>query len=368
MNNVGTERENNAEEKQNPSATMPPKPPQEQAFVQPPRYPQPPLYPVPPVQQPKGRRVGTVTMACALIAVGVLLIVGTFNQSISFLLMAKLAPIILIVLGIEILFRYFVSKGEKLHYDFLSGFVCFVLIIGSLGMAAIPEVWNNWGPHREILEETLRSEANQICVKALQDEKNVTSMDLSVYLRRSDLPEEMTLKDLRPADGAQIDLKLSNDFTSEEEFVQSVQPILQKLVGTGIPFDYIQLEAPPVEQRYGYILSLDDGLGYNLSNEQLLSNVSTYYVGEEDDFEDYGDIETFAESYMEEFHRFVELYAATMPDAYPARCRAFANHYAEQFAAFMRGEEVVFPSEGNVAEIAPELSQEDETAESTSVE
>lgn len=100
-----------------------------------------------PVQQRhQGRRVGTVTMACALIAVGVLLIIGSFNQSISFLMMARLAPIILIVLGIEILFRYFVSKGEKLRYDFLSGFVCFILIIGSLGMAAIPEVWNQLGP------------------------------------------------------------------------------------------------------------------------------------------------------------------------------------------------------------------------------
>lgn len=69
-------------------------------------------------QRPQGHRVGTVTMACALIAVGVLLIIGSFNQSISFLMMARLAPIILIVLGIEILFRYFVSKGENFDMIF----------------------------------------------------------------------------------------------------------------------------------------------------------------------------------------------------------------------------------------------------------
>ena len=206
----------------------------------PPRYPQPPQYAIPPVQQRyQGRRVGTVTMACALIAVGVLLIIGSFNQSISFLMMARLAPIILIVLGIEILFRYFVSKGEKLRYDFLSGFVCFILIMGSLGMAAIPEVWNNWGPHREILEETLRAEANQICAKALKDEKSVSSMKLSVQLHHSDLPEEMTLEDLRAADFVRADLIILNSFQNEEDFVKAAQPILKKMADTGIPFDYI---------------------------------------------------------------------------------------------------------------------------------
>lgn len=345
MNNLGPETDIQTEENREKPSETASIPKETKAYSSmPPRYPQPPQYAIPPVQQRhQGRRVGTVTMACALIAVGVLLIIGSFNQSISFLMMARLAPIILIVLGIEILVRYFVSKGEKLRYDFLSGFVCFVLIMGSLGMAAIPEVWNNWGPHREILEETLRAEANQICAKALKDEKSVSSMNLSVQLHHSDLPEEMTLEDLRAADFVRADLIILNSFQNEEDFVKAAQPILKKMADTGIPFDYINITTPSVEMRYGYSLYLEDSLGYDLTVEQLLDNISVYYDDSTEYDEDYEEMEAFAENYLEEFHIFVEQYAEAMPEAYPARCRAFASHFQEQFDAFLNGEEVVFP-------------------------
>ncbi len=310
---------------------------------------QPMWYPVPPAPQPKGRRVGTVTMACSLIAVGVLLVIGTFNQSISFLLLTRLAPIILIVLGIEILFRYFVSKGEKLRYDFLSGFICFLLIVGSLGMAAIPEIWNNWGPHRHILEESLRAQANQICSQALKEEQKVTGMSIEVYLQRSDLPETMTVSDIRPADYIEADLKMANTFASEEEFAQAAQPVLAKLAGTGIPFDQIYLQTPSVEQRYGYSLYLDDGLGFNLSLEQLMDNISVHYNSEEDAPEEYEQVQKFAETYFAEFAAFLQQYAQAVPAEYPARCRAFASHFAEQFDQFVNGESVVFPQEASPA-------------------
>ncbi len=84
------------------------------------------------------------------------------------------------------------------------------------------------GPHREILQETLRAEANQVCARALKDETSVSSMDISIQLHHSDLPEEMTLEDLRAADFVRADLKILNSFTNEEEFVKAAQPILKK--------------------------------------------------------------------------------------------------------------------------------------------
>lgn len=332
--------------------------------AQPPRYPQ-PQYSAQPVQKrPQGRRVGTITMACSLIAVGVLLLIGTFNQSISFLLMAKLAPIILIVLGIEILFRYYMSKGEKLRYDFLSGFVCFLLIVGSLGMAVIPELWNNWGPHREILQESLCAEANQICAKALKDETSVSSMDLSIRLNHSDLPEEMTIKDLRAADFVQADLRILNSFSSKEEFIEAARPILKKMADTGIPFDYICIMTPSVEKRYGYSLYLENSLGYDLTAEQLMDNISVYYDNSEDPDADYEEVEAFAENYMEEFHGFVERYASAMPEEYPARCNAFASHFHDQFEAFLNGEEVIFPQSSESDDI-PQTSYDSNVAYET---
>lgn len=372
MNNFEPEMENNTEQnKQTAADSMAQEQPAPQAGPQmPPRYPQPPVvYPVQP-PQPKGRRVGTITMACALIAVGVLLLIGTFNQSVSVLLLAKLAPIILIVLGIEILLRYFLSKGEKLRYDFLSGFICFILIIGSLGMAVIPELWYNWGPHRSMLEEDLQVQAKQVCAKALKDETNVTSMNIYFDLRHVDLPETMSIDDLRPADYVRAELRMSNSFTSIEEFAKAAQSVLKKIAATGIPFDYINLMTPSVEQLYGYSLYLDDGLGFDLSIEQLLDNISIQYDGYDDGYP-YGleDVAGFAETYMDRFHSFVEEFAEAMPQEYPARCRAFASHYQEQYDAFLNGEEVIFPEDEYATPdvpVLPEDSSEVEPAEDTS--
>ncbi len=372
MNNFEPEMENNTEQnKQTAADSMAQKQPAPQAGPQmPPRYPQPPVvYPVQP-PQPKGRRVGTITMACALIAVGVLLLIGTFNQSVSVLLLAKLAPIILIVLGIEILLRYFLSKGEKLRYDFLSGFICFILIIGSLGMAVIPELWYNWGPHRSMLEEDLQVQAKQVCAKALKDETNVTSMNIYFDLRHVDLPEAMSIDDLRPADYVRAELRMSNSFTSIEEFAKAAQSVLKKIAATGIPFDYINLMTPSVEQLYGYSLYLDDGMGFDLSIEQLLDNISIQYDGYDDGYP-YGleDVAGFAETYMDRFHSFVEEFAEAMPQEYPARCRAFASHYQEQYDAFLNGEEVIFPEDEYATPdvpVLPEDSSEVEPAEDTS--
>ena len=210
-------------------------------------------------------------------------------------------------------------------------------------MAAIPEIWHNWGPHREILQETLRAEANQVCARALKDETSVSSMDISIQLHHSDLPKEMTLEDLRAADFVRADLKILNSFTNEEEFVKAAQPILKKMADTGIPFDYISLMTPSVEMRYVYSLDVEDSLGYDLTVEQLLDNVSVYYNGNVEENADYEEMEAFAENYLEQFHTFVEQYAEAMPEEYPARCRAFASHFQEQFNAFLSGEEVVFP-------------------------
>ena len=138
--------------------------------------------------------------------------------------------------------------------------------------------------------------------------------------------------------------------------------ILKKMADTGIPFDYISLMTPSVEMRYGYSLDVEDSLGYDLTVEQLLDNVSVYYNGNVEENADYEEMEAFAENYLEQFHTFVEQYAEAMPEEYPARCRAFASHFQEQFNAFLSGEEVVFP-QSDTPDVIPEAPDAPEAPE-----
>ena len=89
----------------------------------------------PPVKE---RRVGRLTLGVTLIATGVVLLLTMFVPGFSLFTVAKFAPVILILIGVEILVNVCVARGVRLRYDFLSMFVCFLLICGSLCVSAVP--------------------------------------------------------------------------------------------------------------------------------------------------------------------------------------------------------------------------------------
>ena len=67
--------------------------------------------------QAPARRIGTATMGFTLVLVGILLIIFLFKPFDIFQLM-KFSPILLILLGVEMLWQYFSSHGQNLKYDF----------------------------------------------------------------------------------------------------------------------------------------------------------------------------------------------------------------------------------------------------------
>ncbi|WP_019155478.1 LiaF transmembrane domain-containing protein [Robertmurraya massiliosenegalensis] len=79
-------------------------------------------------------RVGTISMGASLLFLGVFLLLSQFLDLSLMSILISWWPVILIVLGIEILLYLFVSRNEKpfLKYDFLSIF--FVGIIGTVGI------------------------------------------------------------------------------------------------------------------------------------------------------------------------------------------------------------------------------------------
>lgn len=79
-------------------------------------------------------RVGTISMGASLLFLGLFLLITQFTDVSLTHIMISWWPIILVVLGIEILLYLFMTKKEKpvLKYDFLSIF--FVGIIGMVGI------------------------------------------------------------------------------------------------------------------------------------------------------------------------------------------------------------------------------------------
>ena len=93
-----------------------------------------PEYPIHPPEKPQRvRRVGSFTMGIALIACGILVLLFLLFHNIEMVTTAaKWSPVLLILLGVEILLSNFLFRKDRLKYDFLSGFFCLCIVGGSL--------------------------------------------------------------------------------------------------------------------------------------------------------------------------------------------------------------------------------------------
>lgn len=74
-------------------------------------------------------RVGTLTLGVMLIVYGALFLVKIFVPAISFKLLFSLWPVILIMLGLEVIGYNFFNKEDKIKYD-IASFFLIVLMSG----------------------------------------------------------------------------------------------------------------------------------------------------------------------------------------------------------------------------------------------
>lgn len=87
------------------------------------------------IEKKRVRRVGTVTMGFSLIIVGLAMSYSLFFPQTDFLFLAKFSPLILVGIGLEVLAASFCNKSGQFQYDWFSGFICFLLIVFSIGIA-----------------------------------------------------------------------------------------------------------------------------------------------------------------------------------------------------------------------------------------
>lgn len=215
------------------------------------------------------RRVGTFTMGLSLIVVGIAIIISLFSSTFSILTVAKFSPMILIFIGVEILIENFINKSGKIKYDFLSGFICFILICGSLATACIPLAIKYFGPERDHLVYKLSQEVYDECYTVLKNEK-ISEMNANVYIDEYAYDENMTIEDLSTVDAINLDIKLSENYMSPAIFSQKCKDILNKLNATGLSFHYINIQYEDFDSNNeGYQLDINGDFKFNMAAEEL---------------------------------------------------------------------------------------------------
>ncbi|MBU3202187.1 hypothetical protein LL037_15010 [Clostridium estertheticum] len=99
----------------------------------------------------KGRRVGTFTTGIVLVMFGVMFLLRLIYPGINYLRLASLWPVILVLLGVEIIVGYLINKDEIMKYDFAAIILIIILAVFSMGMGCMEYVITHIQQLRTIL-------------------------------------------------------------------------------------------------------------------------------------------------------------------------------------------------------------------------
>lgn len=90
----------------------------------------------------KIKRVGTLTFGASLISLGILIFISQISDIYTLDLALKLWPLVLILLGVEILWYRFMTKDDDvvIKYDILSIFLVFTILFTNLALYAMLEI------------------------------------------------------------------------------------------------------------------------------------------------------------------------------------------------------------------------------------
>lgn len=224
-----------------------------------------------PLQKPQRvRRVGSFTMGVALIACGVLVLLFLLFHNMEMLFTAaKWSPVLLILLGVEVLVSNFLFRKDKLKYDFLSGFFCLCVIGSSLLLSAGSVVYE-YGEGRYEAEASISQQISDQCYEQLQGTQEISSLSVHVSLNGGsrDLPQ--TYQNLRAYDDVHIDVRLVGQDADAQAFAQRCKAISDRLDTGNLSLVSVSFYAGNLDNGQAeYDLTIHDRFQKELSAEQL---------------------------------------------------------------------------------------------------
>lgn len=224
------------------------------------------------------RRVGTITMGISLIIAGVLALYAMFHPSFDIWSVLKYIPVVFIFLGLELLTNYFIHTGERLQYDVVSTVLCFFLIFAVIGIAAIPQFQEYFGPQRYQLEQRLGAEAYDESYSALSQNKDIVSLHTSVHLYGEENNASLTTSSLGP--GAVVDYQfvLKAGYANKAAFAAACADILQTIQPPGEAQFNVSFESE--DKAATYHLEIGDQFSKNLDAASLEQLVRAEHIDE----------------------------------------------------------------------------------------
>ena len=218
--------------------------------------------PKPPV---KVRRVGTFSLGLMLVAIGAIQLAQIFMPNVNVLSVVKYAPVVLIVLGIEVLI-YAARPDVKIKYDGISIFLCIIIML------------------------TAGEQYKKSVQKALS---NIPNAHDFVHDYSIDVSSESWFMDM-PVGTMHATVYLTMNYgaqTTAEEFVRDCMKVMDAVNATDIPVGYYRFDVYQSNLTDGEVWSvwLDEWeMHGNLQN--IAAHVDTMYYVDGDAYTSLDDV------------------------------------------------------------------------------
>lgn len=202
----------------------------------------------------KIRRVGTSAFALVLIAAGVLLILYQVLPQFNLLKILKFSPVILIVLGIEMLI-YGAKPDVKVKFDWLSmlGTAFILCIVGAA--ALLPLAISEWGPARQAAINRIENDTVNAMYNALSADPalkaKTDNLSANVWFNH----ETHSDYTLQSGDDCILRAELTGPYADAEAFAADCMAIMRAAADNNIGFTSYHFSADA---------DTDDGTGYYL--------------------------------------------------------------------------------------------------------
>ena len=242
--------------------------------------------PKPPV---KVRRVGTFSLGLMLVAIGAIQLAQIFMPNVNVLSVVKYAPVVLIVLGIEVLI-YAARPDVKIKYDGISIFLCIIIMLTAGASGAVAAVAQAFTPENVTKRVTAEEQYKKTVQEALNSIPNAHDF---VHDYSIDVSSEHWFMDM-PVGTMHATVYLTMNYGAQstaEEFVRDCMKVMDAINATDIPVEYYRFDVDQHNLTDGEVWSvwLDEWeLHGNMQN--IAAHVDTVYYVDGDAYTNLDDV------------------------------------------------------------------------------
>ena len=225
----------------------------------------------------KVRRVGSVAFALVLILAGVLLMVYQLVPDFNLLKILKFSPVILIVLGVEMLY-YSARPDVKVKFDWLAmlGTAFTLCVIGTA--ALLPLAISEWSPARDYARNRIGMQKTDAMYSALTADPELkartNSLSVNVWFNH-ETHGNYTLQD---GDDCILHTELVNDYADAETFAADCMAVMQAAQAENLGFTRYSFSTDEdTDDGESYYLDCVDAYPAGLTAAQVAQRVQVSY-------------------------------------------------------------------------------------------